>query len=179
MTRRTFVAGAPALLAAQSPNDAIRVGGIGVGNRGAFLLRQILKVPNVKVVAICDLNPETLKKAGAAASAAGHAPELYAEFRKLLDRKDIDAVFIATPVDLHKEMTMAALEVGKHVYCEKPMARTEQECRMVVQAAKAAKGMLQFGFQLRHDPFRAASVKFIHGGGIGKVLFLQAYRQGN
>ncbi len=117
MTRRSFVAGAPAILMAQSPNDVIRVGIIGVGNRGGFLLRQILKVPNVKVVAICDLDPDTLKKAGQAAAA--HSPELYTEYRKLLDRKDIDAVFIATPVDLHREMTMAALEVGKNIYCEK------------------------------------------------------------
>ena len=174
MTRRSFVAGAPAILMAQAPSDVIRVGIIGVGNRGAFLLRQILKVPNVKVVAICDLDPDTLKKAGQAAAA--HSPELYTEYRKLLDRKDIDAVFIATPVDLHREMTMAALEVGKHIYCEKPMARTPEECKAVVAATKTAKGVLQYGFQLRHDPFRAASVKYIHDGKLGKVLFLQAYR---
>jgi predicted dehydrogenase len=100
------------------------------------------------------------------------------EYRKLLDRKDIDAVIIATPVDLHKEMAVAALEVGKSVYLEKPMGRTAEECRQVVAAAKSAKGILQVGFQLRHDPGRAASVKFIHSGGIGKVLFLQAYRHG-
>jgi len=173
MTRRGFLA-APAMLAAQSPNDAIRVGVIGVGNRGYFLLRQILKVPGVRVVALCDINPDTLKRAGELAKA--HSPELLTEFRKLLDRKDIDAVFIATPVDLHKEMAMAALEVGKDIYCEKPMARTAQECRDLVKVARAAKGILQFGFQLRHDPFRAASVRHIHKGGIGKVLFLQAYR---
>ncbi len=175
MTRRNFVlAGAPAILMAQSPNDVVRVGIIGVGNRGAFLLRHILKVPNVKVVAICDLNPDTLKKALQAAAA--HSPEGYTEYRKLLERKDIDAVFIATPVDLHKEMTIAALELGKHIYCEKPMARTEDECRLVRLASQSAKGILQYGFQLRHDPFRSASVKFIHEGKMGKVLFLQAYR---
>jgi len=174
MTRRQLLAAAPALLSAQSPNDVVRVGIIGVGNRGFFLLRQILKAPNVKVVAICDTNPDALKRA--ATAAADHSPELYTEFRKLLDRKDIDTVFIATPVDLHKEMTVAALEVGKHIYCEKPMARTAEECRQVTQAARSAKGILQFGFQLRHDPFRAASIKYIHSGGIGKVLFLQAYR---
>ncbi len=177
MTRRDFLStttAAPALLQARSPNDVIRVGVIGVGNRGSFLLRQVLKVPNVKVVAICDIDPDALKRAGKMAEA--HSPDLMTDFRKLLDRKDIDAVFIATPVDLHKEMTMAALEVGKNIYCEKPMGRTAQECRQVLNATKTAKGILQLGFQLRHDPYRAASVKFIHEGGIGKVLFLQAYR---
>ena len=177
MTRRHFLsttAAAPALLQSQSPNNVIRVGIIGVGNRGSFLLRQVLKVPNVKVAAICDIDPDALKRAGQLAAA--HSPDLMTEFRKLLDRKDIDAVVIATPVDLHKEMTVAALEVGKHIYCEKPMARTAEECRQVVNAAKNARGVLQLGFQLRHDPYRAASVKYIHNGGIGQVLFLQAYR---
>ena len=177
MTRRNFLSAAaisPALLQTRSPNDMIRVGIIGVGNRGLLLLRQVLKVPNVKVVAICDIDPDALKRAGEIAEA--HSPDLMTEFRELLDRKDIDAVVIATPVDLHKEMAVAALEVGKNVYCEKPLARTAEECRQVVNAAKSAKGILQLGFQLRHDPYRAASVKYIHDGGLGKVLFLQAYR---
>ncbi len=180
-TRRTFVkasiaAGSAALLPAQSPNDTVRVAFIGVGNRGSYLLEHMLKVPGIKVVAICDIDPETLKKAVDLAAKAGNAPEPYAEFRKMLDRKDIDAIVIATPVDLHKEMAIAALEVGKHVYCEKPMALTPEQCRMVVNAAKSAKGIFQAGFQLRHDPNRAASMKVIHDGGIGKVLFLQGYR---
>jgi len=181
-TRRNFVkstivaAGSAALLPAQSPNDTVRVAFIGVGNRGSYVLKNMLKVPGVKVVAICDIDPEALKKAVQAATEAGSTPEPFAEYRKMLDRKDIDAVVIATPVDLHKEMAIAALEVGKHVYCEKPMALNPEQCRMVTNAAKSAKGIFQAGFQLRHDPNRAASMKVIHDGGIGKVLFLQAYR---
>ena len=86
MTRRHFLsttAAAPALLHSQSPNNVIRVGIIGVGNRGSFLLRQVLKVPNVKVVAICDLDPDALKRAGQLAAA--HSPDLMTEFRKLLE----------------------------------------------------------------------------------------------
>ncbi|HUJ20256.1 MAG TPA: Gfo/Idh/MocA family oxidoreductase [Bryobacteraceae bacterium] len=180
-TRRTFVktsiaASGAVLLPAQSPNDTVRVAFIGVGNRGSSLLENMLKVPGVKVIAICDINPEALKKAVAAAGESGSTPESYTDFRKMLDRKDIDAVVIATPVDLHKEMAVAALEVGKHVYCEKPMAVTPEQCRMVANAAKSAKGIFQAGFQLRHDPNRAASMKLIHEGGIGRVLFLQGYR---
>jgi len=180
-TRRTFMkssiaVSSAALLPAQSPNDTVRVAFIGVGNRGSYLLKTMLKVPGVKIVAICDIDPEALKNAVDAATAAGNTPEPYAEFRKMLDRKDIDAVVIATPVDLHKEMAIAALEVGKNVYCEKPMALDPEQCRMVTNAAKSAKGIFQAGFQLRHDPNRAASMKLIHEGGIGKVLFIQAYR---
>src|SRR4051812_33379843 len=128
ITRRAILA-APALLSAQSPNDTVRVAFIGVGNRGSFLERHMLKVPGIKVVAICDLNPDNLKAGMAQATAAGHSPDGYSEYRKLLERKDIDAVVIATPVDFHKEMAIAALEVGKNVYCEKRMAVTPEECR--------------------------------------------------
>jgi predicted dehydrogenase len=88
-------------------------------------------------------------------------------------------VVIATPVDLHKGMFVAALEVGKHVYGEKPMGLSPEECRIVTNAAGAAKGIFQAGFQLRHDPNRAASLAHVKKGGIGKVLFLQGYRHSN
>jgi ornithine cyclodeaminase/alanine dehydrogenase-like protein (mu-crystallin family) len=95
LTRRTFVktsvaASSAALLSAQSPNDTVRVAFIGVGNRGAYLLQNMLKVPGVNVVAICDIDPDRMKKAVDAAAAAGHTPEAYTAFRKMLDRKDID-----------------------------------------------------------------------------------------
>ena len=181
-SRRSFLkmpaaAGASAaLLSAQSPNSTTRVAFIGVGNRGSFLLRHMLKVPGVRVVAICDIDADNLKRAADAVTAAGEAPETYTYYRKLLDPKDIDAVVIATPVDLHKAMAVAALEVGKNVYCEKPMAMTPEECRIVTNAAASAKGIFQAGFQLRHDPNRAASMKFIHDGGIGRILFLEGHR---
>ena len=96
------------LLPAQSPNDTIRVAFIGVGNRGSYLLKNMLGCPALRVaVAICDIDPDNLKKAVDAATAAGNTPDSYTEFRKMLDRKDIDAVVIATPVDLHKEMAIA------------------------------------------------------------------------
>ena len=184
ISRRGFLGvpaalGSAALLSAQSPNSTVRVAFIGVGNRGSYLLKQMLDVPGISVVAICDLDPERAKAAVDLASAKGHKPETITEYRKLLDRKDIDAVVIATPVDFHKEMAVAALEVGKNVYLEKPMGLTPQECRMVSNAAASAKGILQLGFQLRHDPNRAASMEFIKKGGIGDVLFLQGYRHTN
>jgi len=144
-TRRHFL-GSAALLSAQSPNDSVRVAFIGVGNRGSFLERHMLKVPGIKVVAICDINPDNLKAAMDQASAAGHSPEAYTEYRKLLDRKDVDAVVIATPVDFHKAMAIAALEIGKNVYCENPMAFTPEDYRQVTNTAASAKGMFQAGF---------------------------------
>src|SRR5260370_22664629 len=103
-TRRRFLAtpaalGGAALLSAQSPNDSVRVAFIGVGNPGSFLERHMLKVPGIKVVAICDTNPDNLKAAIDQAAAARHSPDPYTEYRKLLDRQDSDALLIATTAD--------------------------------------------------------------------------------
>lgn len=180
-SRRTFLqasaAAAPALLPAQTSSDSLRVAVIGVGNRGAYLLKQASKLPNVRFVALADVDPEALRKAEEFAAGAGHKTKTYADFRRMLDEnRDIDAVLIATPVDTHKAIALATLEVGKHVYLEKPVAHTPEDVRMVTQAAKSAKGILQLGFQLRHDPARKASIEQIHKGALGKLLFMQGYR---
>ena len=89
MDRRTFVSalGAPAFLSAQSPNDTIRVAFVGVGNRGSYLLRHTLTIPGIKVVAICDIEPATLRKGVEQATKAGHSPAGYGDFRKMLDEE--------------------------------------------------------------------------------------------
>ncbi|MCW5980439.1 MAG: Gfo/Idh/MocA family oxidoreductase [Bryobacteraceae bacterium] len=188
VTRRDFLktpaaaaamAGAPALLRSQSPNDRVRVAFVGVGNRGAYLLDHMLKVPGVDVVAVCDIVGERAQAAADAVSKAGGKAATFADFRKMLDgRKDIDAVVLATPDSTHKDLDIAILEVGRHLYAEKPLALTPEDCRMVVNAAKAAKGIMQVGFQLRFDPKINASEKFIHSGGIGKVLLCHGTRHG-
>lgn len=178
LTRRSFLA-APAVLAAQSPNDVMRVAFIGVGNRGSHLLRNMLQVPNTKVVAVCDIDDGRARKAAETVRAAGGSAQVFADFRKMLDtRKDIDAVVVATPDWTHKNIDISVLEVGKHLYAEKPLALNPADCKMIATAAKQAKGIMQVGFQLRHDPNRNAAENFIHSGGIGKVLMCHGIRHG-
>jgi predicted dehydrogenase len=181
-TRRLFLAStlaAPAILRAQDAPARLKVAFIGVGNRGAYLLSQMLKVPGIDIVAVCDLIPERAAKAAAEARAAGHKPAEYVDFRKMLEeRKDIEAVVAAVPVDTHLRVALGVLEAGKHIYSEKPMGLSPQECTTTVKAAQSAKGIYQIGFQLRHDPNRAASMAFVKSGGIGKVLYCQGYRHG-
>ena len=165
---------APAFLSAQGTNNEIRVGIIGVGGRGSSLLSRIVQVPRVHVVAVCDIDPKA--RARASRIAERDKPDVMVEYRKLLDRKDIDAVFVATPVDLHKEMAMAALEVHKHLYLEKPMGTTPEDVKSVFEATKRSRGQLQMGFQLRYDPPRVAAIQHIHQGGIGKIAYMQANR---
>ena len=168
---------APALLRAQDGPKRLKVAFIGVGNRGGYLLSQILKLQDVEIVAICDLLPEKRQQAVAAARATGHSPADYEDFRQMLaEHKEIEAVVAAVPVDTHLRVALGVLEAGKHIYSEKPMGLTPEECTTTSKAAQSAKGIYQIGFQLRHDPARAAAMAFIKSGGIGKVLYCQGYR---
>lgn len=170
---------APAVLPAQARSDTVQVAFVGTGNRGSFLLRHMLKVPGVKVVAVCDIVPERVEKAAVMVAEAGGSARIWSDFRKMLDaQKEIDAVVLATPDFTHKDFDIAILEVGKHLYAEKPLALTAADCRAVATQARKAKGIFAVGFQLRHDPSRNAAEKFIHSGGIGKVLMCHGVRHG-
>jgi myo-inositol 2-dehydrogenase / D-chiro-inositol 1-dehydrogenase len=173
------VLAAPAILRAQ-PGDALRVAFIGVGNRGSHLLRQMVQVPGVRVVAVCDILPDRAAAAAKVVADAGGSARTWGDFRKMLDeQKDIDAVVLATPDWTHKDFDLSILEVGKHLYAEKPLALTPADGKAVVTAARQARGIFQVGFQLRHDPNRNAAEKFIHGGGIGRVLMCHGIRHGS
>ena len=175
ITRRLVTAGFPAVLLAQASSSETRVAFIGVGNRGAYLAKTLATIPNAKIVAVADVRRERAEEIAKLYEGAA----VYTDFRRMLDeRKDIDVVIIATPVNTHKDVAIAALEVGRHVYLEKPVAINPEECAQVAAAAKTAKGILQVGLQLRHDPARAAGVKFIQDGKLGKVIYLHATRHG-
>jgi len=175
----TAAVAAPAILGAQSPNDTMRVAFIGVGNRGSHLLRNMLKVAGTKVVAVCDLLPERAEAAAQLVQKAGGSAAVYTDYRKMVEEgKDIDAVVVATPDWTHRDVDIFVLEMGKHLYAEKPLALNIEDCKMIRSTAKQAKGIMQVGFQLRHDANRYAAEKFIHSGGIGKVLMCHGMRHG-
>lgn len=124
--RRRFLVGAAAAAGAVTLNAAqgreVRAAFIGVGSRGGELLKETLAAEDVKVAAICDIDPQTRDQA--LSTAKRDNPHSLVEWRKVLDLRDVDAVFVATPCDLHAEMAAACLEAGKYVYCEKPLAIT-------------------------------------------------------
>src|SRR5438552_16035356 len=147
VNRRMFVLRAAAGLASAQSTEPTQTGMIGVGNRGSLLLRNVLAQPEAKVAALCDIKPDRLDRA--ATAAARDNPNTYPDYRKILDRKDITAVFIATPPYLHSEMAIAALKAGKNVYCEKPIGVTPAQVRAVVEAARASKTVFTSGQQMR------------------------------
>ena len=129
-TRRRTKAKNPA-----AANESIVLGFIGVGGMGSGLLNTFKGFPDVRVAAVCDVyEPHALRPKSAAAG----KPEVYHDFRKVLDRKDIDAVVIATPDHWHAIPTILACQAGKDVYCEKPLTHRIAEGRAVVAAAKKA-----------------------------------------
>ena len=174
MNRRLFLATGSSLLAQTSPNSQVSTAIIGVGNRGSFLLGSILNQPNARMAMICDNKPDRLDKA--ATVSAKSNPATTTDWRKILDRKDIDAVFIATPPHLHAEMAIAALKAGKHVYCEKPIATTAADLKELLAAAKASKRVFQSGQQLRSMVQLRTAVQQIHDGILGEILFVKAQR---
>src|ERR1017187_10418677 len=131
--RRFFLLGSAIAAQAFQPERPVNTAVIGTGNRGSFLLQGVLRQPNAKVLALCDIKPDRLDKA--ASAAARDNPATYADWRRIIDRKDVDAVFIGTPPYLHSEMAIAALQAGKHVYCEKPVGITAAPVRGLRDAA--------------------------------------------
>jgi myo-inositol 2-dehydrogenase/D-chiro-inositol 1-dehydrogenase len=167
-------------------NSAVRVGLLGCGGRGSTHLETILKNTDARVTALADMFPDRLDKAkqfvDQLSSAKGHpgvqktfvGPHSYLE---ILESKEIDAVVIATPPYFHVQHLAAAVEAGKHVYCEKPVAIDVPGTKHVLEIGKKAEGKvsLDVGFQIRMAPPYIELVNRIHGGALGDIASGAAY----
>jgi len=183
LTRREVLragVGAAAAMAVGTPllgqQQEIRCGFIGVGGRGTALLTETLKLPQVSVRAVCDINEANLNRAlGMVQAARGARPAPYAagpyDYRHLLDRRDLNAVVIATPCHWHAPMYLDAIAAGKHMYGEKPMCISVKEANAVVRAAQANPNLVvQIGFQRRANPHYQEAIALINQGEIGELL---------
>ena len=130
-------------------NDRIRCAFIGVANRGRQLISAFEKSPEMEIAVLCDIDTVPLEMAW---EKAGQKPEKEHDFRKLLDRDDIDAFVLATPDHWHAWQTIEACKAGKDVYCEKPLAATVHEGRLMVEAARKYKRIVQVGIHRRSGP---------------------------
>jgi len=157
-------------------NDRLRLGLIGSGGRGREDWTNFLKDPGVDPVAVCDVYGPFREK-GIALS--GNRAQGLQDFRRLLERKDVDAVIVATPDHWHALVTIAACEAGKDVYCEKPLSLAVAEGRKMVEAARRYQRVVQTGSQQRSGAHYAQAVKLIQDGGIGEVHRIRAGMQRN
>ncbi len=144
---------------------------IGLGSWGRELLNTLLRVPQAELAVICDAYPAALKRA------AGLAPgaKTTQDYQTVLADPEIAAVLVATPTHLHKEIVLAALRAGKHVYCEVPLAHTVEDTRQIAQAARAAyKQVFQAGLQYRSDNQRLYVQRNIRSGELGNFVMVRA-----
>lgn len=152
-------------------NDQVNIGVIGFGIMGHNNVDTALKVPGVKLVAVCDLYEGRLTRAKEMYGASLFTTR---DYRSLLDRKDIDAVIIATSDHYHARITREALQKGKHVYCEKPMVHRIAEGAGVVEAAQQSKKVMQVGSQRVSSIVYQKAHELYKSGEIGKLNLINA-----
>lgn len=149
--------------------NRIRVGAIGVGGRGSLLLQQLPE--SAELVALCDCNES---RANSFKSKAKGDWPVYTDYRKILDRKDIDAVIVATGEFQRVKPCIEACQAGKDVYAEKPLTLYIQEGRALVQAVRKYQRILQVGTQQRSMEMNRVACEIVRNGGLGKILEVRA-----
>jgi predicted dehydrogenase len=156
--------------ARRSANDRIAVAVLGLHGRGNDLAGDLLRQPDVDVVALCDPDPSTVAKtAKKIEEKTGKAPEYVRDLRKLYERKDLDAVAIATPNHWHTLAAIWAMQAGKDVYVEKPVSHNVTEGRRLAEAAAASGRIIQSGHQIRSHAGIRKAMEFLHAGKLGTV----------
>ena len=159
-----------ALSADAPPSDTVRLAHVGVGLQGMANLKALAGQKRTSIVAVCDVDKDHLAKCVAEVEKLKRpAPDAAADYRTLLDRKDIDAVVVVTPDHWHALQTIHACKAGKDVYCEKPLSLTIAEGRRMVQAARDNKRVVQTGSHQRSDDKFRTACELVRSGAVGKV----------
>ena len=154
-----------------APSDRILIGCIGVGNQGEGNLGKHL----AHTIAVCEVDSERLAAAkGRVEKANGKPCAAYADYRRLLENKDIDAVVVTTPDHWHARITVDACAAGKDVYCEKPLSLTVADGQAMVKAARAGNRIVQTGSQQRSEAHFRLACELVRSGRIGKVHTVRA-----
>jgi len=157
-------------------SDKVRIGLIGHGGMGSANLADFLRLPTVDIAAIAEVDEARLASGlKTVMDARSKAPAVFRDFRKLLERKDVDAVVVATPDHWHALATIFACQSGKDVYVEKPMATTIAEGRAMVAAARRFNRVVQVGTQQRSSGFFQDAVAFVKSGVLGRIRMVRAW----
>jgi predicted dehydrogenase len=180
MLRRTAAAGIGAWLArpvsaaaeGKSPNEKLDVAVVGCGGQGGENLRQVAEAGE-NIVALCDVDDRSAAQAFKAFPGA----KKYRDWRKMLDEmhREIDAVLVSIPDHMHAPVSLAALRLGKHVYCEKPLTWSIEEARLMAQAAREAKVATQMGTQGMAGDSSRAGIEMIRSGVLGEVTEMHVW----
>ena len=179
MNRRYFLAGMAAASAAvklKAAPEQVNLAVIGLGGRGKALVNAFLKVPGAGIEYLVDVDDRAVAPVAAdLEKRTGKRPKVVADLRRALDDKAIHAVVIATPDHWHAPATILACDAGKDVYVEKPCAHNLREGRLMVDAARRNKRVVQHGTQARSRPSTIRAIEYVTSGKIGKVLMAKAF----
>ena len=149
----------------------VNVGLIGCGAQGRDILAHLMRLEKANVMAICDTYTPYLNRTGRQAPKAAKTQD----YRQVLDNKEIHSVIVATPTHLHKDIVIEAIQAGKHIYCEAPLAHTIEDARAIAKAAKNAKAVyFQAGLQQRADPEIVHILNFVRAGAAGTAFLARA-----
>ncbi len=148
-----------------------RIALIGTGSRGQYHLHNLKFIPHARVVALCDIYQPHLDEAHALFPEA----KTYTDYRKMLEDPEIDGVIISTPLGTHARLTLDSLDAGKHVFCEKAMALTLDECKEVYDKYNSCDNVLYYCMQRMYDEKYVRGVKMINDGLIGDVVGMRCY----
>ncbi len=161
-----------------APSERVTVASIGVGGQGKYDTEALFRLPDVQLVAVCDVDKRHLEEGKALvekyysqqrAGGQYRGCDTYSDFREVLAREDIDAVMIATPDHWHAVISVAAAQAGKDIYCEKPLANSIPEGRAVVKAVKRYGRILQTGSHERSRDNARFACELVRNGRIGKL----------
>lgn len=159
-----------------SPSDKISLALIGSGGMGKNNLSQFLRLPEVECPAVADVDELHLQEGlKIVEEARGRRPDGYRDFRKILDRKDIDALVVATPDHWHALLTILGCQAGKDVYVEKPLATSIEEGRAMVSAARKYSRIVQVGTQQRSARHYNDAIAFVQSGELGRLRLVRAW----
>jgi predicted dehydrogenase len=181
MDRRSFLSGALSVTAASymripGANDALQMGVIGTGERARWDMNLFMANPNVRFLALCDIFAEQIERARQKFPDA----QGFSDHRKLLERKELDAVLIATPDHWHAACAIDSLNAGKDVYIEKPLTLTIEEGPAIVRAARVNERVCQVGMQQRSAKhYLQAKAEYFDTGRLGKITLARTWWHGN
>ena len=168
------LSGSP-LMAAQSHQTDVmaagkyKIGIIGCGNRSKEIISKLNSVPELEMAALCDIVPHKMGQR-AELIKTGVKPKFVNSLGELLKMKELDAIAVITPNDTHRDIVIASLEAGKHVWCEKPLAMTVAECNDIIGTVERTKKTLQIGHQRRHSGAYKALINTLRNKPLGNVL---------
>jgi predicted dehydrogenase len=169
LSSRVLAGSSPLIIKKRAEGEPYKIGILGCGNRSKAHISALNGVPEIEIAALCDVVPHKMDQREALIK-KGPKPRHYTDLEKMVQQEDLNAVAVVLPNHLHKLGAIAALQAGKHVFCEKPMALTVADCNEMIAVSERTQRAIQIGTQRRHSPSYQKAVETIRNSSVGRIL---------